>query len=85
MIMINKKPKGKTPSLIGLSNGRPKRVIVERKCVCFRCESDIENGQECYGIPKIQGGFTVLKRYCKACFENILQQTYKDLEEIKNI
>jgi hypothetical protein len=83
--MKNKKPKGKTPSLIGSSNGRPKKVQVERNSECYRCGCNIEPGQDCFGIPKIGSGFSSLKRYCKVCFQNILEQTQKDLEEVKNL
>jgi len=79
------KPRGKTPSLIGSSNGRPKRVIVKRKSKCCRCHKDICPGQDCFGIPKTGAGFSSLKRFCKECFENIITQTRKDLEDIKNI
>lgn len=79
--MKNNKPRGKTPSLIGSSNGRPKRVIVEKRSECKRCHGSIEAGQDCFGIPS--GQFGSLKRYCKPCFDNILEQTYKDLEEVK--
>jgi len=81
--MNDNKPRGKTPSLIGFSNGRPSRIVVERKSRCFRCGSDIEVGQDCFGIPKMQSGFKVTKRYCKSCFGNIILQTSKDLEGIK--
>lgn len=77
-------PKGKTPSLIGSSNGRPRKVTVERKSECNRCSCEILVEQECFGIPKV-GSFTSLKRYCRTCFDNILEQTRKDLEEVKNL
>lgn len=83
--MKQHKPKGKTPSLIGLSNGRPERVQVERKSTCFRCSCDIGIGQECFGIPKIVSGFSKQKRYCKSCYQMILEQTEKDLEEAKRL
>ena len=83
--MKNLNPKGKTPSLIGSSNGRPKRVTVERKSICCRCKGDILSGQDCFGIPKAGSGFNSLRRYCKGCFQNVLVQSQKDLDEIKNL
>lgn len=80
--MTNQKPKGKTPSLIGSSNGRPKRITVERRSECCRCHKDICPGQDCFGIPKASSGFSSIKRYCKECFQNVIAQTYRDLEEI---
>lgn len=79
--MKNNKPRGKTPSLIGSSNGRPKKIIVIKRSECKRCHGSIEVGQDCFGIPS--GSFGSPKRYCKTCFDNILIQTQKDLEEIK--
>lgn len=83
--MKNQKPKGKTPSLIGSSNGRPKRVVVERKSECCRCHGEINPGQDCFGIPKAGSGFSTVKRFCKECFRNVLTQTHKDLEETKKL
>lgn len=78
-------PKGKTPSLIGFSNGRPKRVEVLRKSSCTRCNCEILVGADCFDIPKKITGFTRECRYCKDCFKKILQQTNKELDEIKNL
>jgi hypothetical protein len=83
--MKNNKPRGKTPSLIGASNGRPKRINVQRKSHCHRCGHDIQVGQDCFGVPKVVSGFTSIKRYCRICFQSIIDQTHKDLEEIKNL
>lgn len=77
-------PKGKTPSLIGSSNGRPRKVAVERKSECNRCGCQILAGQECFGIPKA-GSFMSLKRYCRNCFDSILEQTRKDLEDVEKL
>ncbi len=85
MNMKNQNPRGKTPSLIGSSNGRPKRVTVERKSECCRCHGDIYPGQDCFGIPKLGSGFSSMRRFCKECFQKVLAQTNKDLEEIKKL
>jgi hypothetical protein len=81
--MKNKTPKGKTPSLIGSTNGRPKRVTVERKSECNRCKDDIHPGNDCFGIPRLGSGFSNLKRYCKECYSRVLEQTEKDLADLK--
>lgn len=83
--MKNQKPRGKTPSLIGSSNGKPRRVNVERKSKCHRCNCDINSGQDCFGIPRAGSGFSSIRRFCKYCFEKILEQTQKDLDEIKKL
>ncbi len=81
--MKNNNPKGRTPSLIGSTNGRPKRVEVKSKSQCKRCKGDILAGQDCFGIPKVGGAFASVKRFCKTCYQNILKQTQSDLEELK--
>lgn len=78
-------PKGKTPSLIGLSNGRPKRDIVKRASKCSRCDEDLSMGETCYQIPKAGNGFNSARRYCMNCYCKILEQTQKDLEELKSL
>lgn len=82
--MKNPNPKGKTPSLISGSNGKPKRVVVERKSSCYRCEDDIHPGQNCFGIPRT-GSFSSSRRYCKECFEKILSKTAEDLDLLKKL
>ena len=79
------KPKGRTPSLISLNNGNPKKAEVRRKSICTRCKRDIESGVDCFEISRIISGFKQSRRYCKICFTNIIQQTEKDLEKIKNL
>ena len=78
-----KKPKGKTPSLIGSTNGKPVPVDVSRKSECRRCHSEIQKGEKCIGIPDLNTGFNTVRRYCKVCYENIIIQTQKDLDELK--
>ncbi len=78
-------PKGKTPSLIGFSNGRPSRVAVQRKSQCVRCSCDIHAGTDCFNIPKKQAGFTRECRYCKSCYEKVLEQTQADFESLKSL
>ena len=85
MYMKKQKPKGKTPSLIGSSNGRPTKVAVKAKCECKRCHSDILVGDDCFEIPRTGSGFRTSKRFCKECFQKVLIQTQKDLDEIKQL
>lgn len=83
--MTKGKPKGKTPSLIGGSNGRPKRAEVKRRSECSRCHSAIEKGADCFEIPKVGGSFSNAKRFCAGCFQNVLSKTAEDLEELHNL
>ena len=77
--------KGKTPSLIGFTNGRPKRIDVARKSTCFRCRSAILVGTACYDIPQKSAGFTRECRHCSICYQRVLEQTQKDLNQLKSL
>lgn len=77
--MKNGKPRGKTPSLIGGTNGKPKRASVIRRSECGRCGTNIPAGSECIVIPQNGGAFTRDKRFCDNCFKNILVKTEEDL------
>ena len=83
MLNAKNKPRGKVPSLIGGSNGRPRTVIVQRQCHCFRCEVVLAADVKCYEIPKLGRGFANYKRYCPDCFLEILTQTQKDIAGLK--
>jgi hypothetical protein len=78
--MNNGKPKGKTPSLIGSSLGRPRKTTVERSSKCKRCSGELTKGLECYEIPHLGGSFANYKRYCDMCFHGILMQTKVELD-----
>jgi hypothetical protein len=80
---MKKIPKGRTPSLIGSSNGRPSVVVAQRKCQCTRCSDDILGGTRCFDIPKTGTGFSRKKRYCEDCYRRIIEQTTVDLDLIR--
>ncbi len=77
------KPKGKTPSLISGASGKPEAVRALKKSHCARCHSDILKDERCFDIPKTSGPFKSTKRYCTGCFTSILEQTDKDIDELK--
>ena len=79
------KPKGPVPSLIGGSNGRPKRVPVLRKSTCYRCGDNLLVGKPCVAIPKLGAAYSSVKRVCDDCFQAILSKTTSDLEAVKLI
>lgn len=83
--MTKSKPKGPTPSLIGGSNGKPKRAAAGRRCECSRCHAPIVMGQGCIDIPQAGGTFSSSRRVCDECFKKILEKSQNDLEELKNI
>ena len=75
--------RGKTPSLITGSSGKPSSTVAQRQRECSRCGSGISMGTKLYTIPKLGSGFSQKKPYCKNCFDEILVQTQKDLDELK--
>ncbi len=75
--------RGKTPSLITGSSGKPSSTVAKKQRKCNRCDSCISGGTKLYLIPKVGGGFSNKKPYCKNCFDEILVQTQKDLDELK--
>lgn len=77
------KPKGKTPSLISQSTGKPVADVLKKKCKCNRCKSELALGERCFRIPKMESGFSNKKPYCINCFRDILEQTKKDISEIE--
>lgn len=81
--MTKIKPRGPVPSLIGSTNGRPRRVTVKRKSTCYRCHAELLSGDACIEIPKLGEAFATTKRVCDECFQGILEKTSEDLEEIK--
>src|SRR3989442_10923388 len=84
-IMTKKTPKGPIPSLIGSTNGRPRRAEVKRLSYCYRCNDDILAGSNCIEIPKLGAGFASVKRVCETCFEAIMQKTAQDLEQLQTL
>jgi hypothetical protein len=77
------KPKGKTPSLISKSNGKPYSHCYKRNTKCTRCNSDIASSQMCFLIPKDGGGFINEKPFCLICFRLILEKTKEDVAELE--
>ena len=66
--MTKTKPRGPTPSLIGSTNGRPRRATVVKKSKCYRCNDELSAGYECIEIPKVGTGFSSARRVCDVCF-----------------
>ena len=81
--MTKTTPRGPTPSLIGSTNGRPRRATVARKSKCYRCHADLPAGQACIEIPKLGAGYSTAKRVCDECFQGIIQKTSQDLDELR--
>jgi hypothetical protein len=78
--MKSGKPKGKTPSLIGSTLGKPRKRLVGKKSPCKRCKVSIPKDTECPEIPQLGGTFSNYRPYCGGCFRLILEQTKVDLD-----
>ena len=78
------KPKGKTPSLLSMSTGKPLIYICKKKSKCSRCKDDIKKDQNCFQIPKASSGFTSKKIFCIACTIEIVTQTKKEIAKIES-
>lgn len=78
-----KKPKrGKIPTLICGSRGKPSKIIAKGLSHCTRCGDEILKGQECYSIPNVGSGIRSPSRFCLSCFKEILEQTQKDINTL---
>lgn len=75
--------KGKTPSLIGSSLGRPSKKICGRETPCSRCHAGIAKGEDCYDVPQPQKPHSSTRRFCAKCFEDVLEQTKRDIEKLE--
>ncbi|MCK5017141.1 MAG: hypothetical protein KAS32_08710 [Candidatus Peribacteraceae bacterium] len=80
-----KKPKGKTPSLLTQSTGRPVVHECQRQTSCNRCKKIIITREKCFKIPKLVSGFSSPKIYCIKCFSLIIEQTKSELLELEKI
>ncbi len=76
-------PKGKTPSLIGSSLGRPIVVTARKLCSCSRCDASIIKGQKCYDVPRPSKPFSSTRRFCRECFVKVLEETRQDLANLE--
>lgn len=77
--------KGKTPSLIGASLGRPKAAVAGKRSSCSRCDASVSMGQKCYDVPQPSKPFSSTRRFCKGCFAAVLAQTQQDLAELASL
>ena len=83
--MTKSSPRGPTPSLIGGTNGRPKRANVGKLSHCYRCNEELLKGTTCIEIPQLGQAYSTVRRVCDECFELILRKTEDDLEKIRQL
>ena len=55
--------RGKTPSLISGSSGKPSTAKAKKRRDCNRCKCNIYLGDKLFEIPKSGGGFSNKKHY----------------------
>jgi hypothetical protein len=72
-------PKGKTPSLIGGSLGRPELVVAKGTCKCDRCKEKLSKGTVTFKVPQPGKTFNSPRRFCSGCFKLVLAKTREDL------
>lgn len=78
-------PKGKTPSLIGSSLGRPAKVKCGRAGPCSRCEGEISKGDDCYDVPQPLKPHSATRRFCGMCMQKVLEQSKADFQELETL
>ena len=78
-------PKGKTPSLLSMSTGKPTLHVCERSTKCSRCKKAVGQHENCFQIPKQKSGFTHKTIHCVSCMAKIVGQTRKDLEKVEEL
>ena len=76
-------PRGKTPSLIGSTLGRPAKRTCGRKTPCSRCRLNIKKGDVCYDVPQLRKPHSTTRRFCAKCFGGVLKQTREDLDKLE--
>ena len=75
--------KGKTPSLIGASLGRPLKQTCGRETPCSRCGTGIAKSEICYNVPQPKKPHSSTRRFCAECFRDVLKKTKSDLEKLE--
>jgi hypothetical protein len=78
-------PKGKTPSLIGGSLGRPERVTAKGTCKCSRCKEKLAKGAVTFMVPQPGKTFSSPRRFCAGCFTLVLAKTHEDLAALDTL
>ena len=78
-------PKGKTPSLIGSTLGRPNKKICGRKTPCSRCHADIKKNEVCYDVPQLRKPHSTTRRFCVRCYGALVKQTHVDLKKLESL
>lgn len=75
--------RGPTPSLIGGTHGTVSFHVAGKKSACRRCEGEMPKGTKCVRVTR-PGRMGPGTAYCSACFAEVLDQTQRKLDELRN-
>ena len=75
-------PRGRTPSLIGSTHGAVSFHVTGRKTKCRRCKEDMKKRTTCVRVAK-PGRMGPGKGYCTDCFGNVLNETQRKLDSLR--
>ena len=75
--------RGPTPSLIGGTHGTVSLHVAGKKSACRRCDEAMPKGTKCFRVttPGKMGPGTA---YCPDCFAEVVDQTQRKLDELRD-
>lgn len=74
--------RGPTPSLIGGTHGTVTFCVARRKTECRRCKENLPKGARCARVSR-PGKMGPGRAYCVDCFEEVLDETQRRLDELR--
>ena len=75
--------RGPIPSLIGSTHGTVCFHVAGKMSACRRCKADMPKGTSCVRVTK-PGKMGPGPAYCTDCFADVLDQTQRKLDELRN-
>lgn len=75
--------RGKTPSLLAISTGKPEPHTCGKGTDCDRCDELVAKGDRCFRLPKVKSGFTRHPIFCVGCTIAIIEQTKIELSIVE--
>ena len=74
--------RGRTPSLTSGTHGAVKFCVALRKTECRRCKGSIARALRCVRVSH-PGKMGPGRAYCENCFEDVLDETQRKLDELR--
>lgn len=71
------------PSLINGSAGRPRLATAGKKCECKGCHASISKSEKCFDIPNPSTAYANTRRFCPACFKEVIAKTKLDIAKFE--